>query len=262
MAQEAIELSIVIPAHNEENRLSPTLKAYCEYFGALYGDKYEIIVVANACTDRTAALARNVATRFREIKVIEEPRRVGKGGALLIGFDAARGSLIGFVDADGATPPHAFHDLVRRLDGADIVIATRWHPDSIVEPRQPWKRRVASRVFNILVRLLFGLQVSDTQCGAKVFKRQAYQTVRSHLGVTRWAFDVDLLYQFRRHGFRILEIATVWRDVAGSKLNLKRAVVEMSLAITRLRLLYSPFRFVVRLYDRTLGKIINLERFL
>ncbi|HIE11159.1 MAG TPA: glycosyltransferase family 2 protein [Kiritimatiellae bacterium] len=262
MAPQTIELSIVIPAHNEENRLVPTLETYCGYFGKLYADTYEIIVVANACVDRTAGVARDVAARFREIRVIEEPRPVGKGGALLIGFDVARGAAIGFVDADGSTPPDAFHHLIRHLNGADIVIASRWHSKSTVEPRQPWKRRVASRVFNVLVRLLFGLQVSDTQCGAKVFKRQAYATVRSFLGLTRWAFDVDLLYQFRRHGFRILEIPTVWRDVAGSKLNLKRAAIEMSLAITRLRLLYSPFRFVVEIYDHTLGKIVKLERFL
>jgi len=256
-----VRLSLVIPAHNEELRLEPTLHTYCRYFRRLYGDEYEIIVVANACVDRTAALARELARSYPEITVIEEKHRVGKGGALLIGFDRARGDIIGFVDADGSTPPEAFHELVRQLDGADIVIASRWRPDSVVEPPQPWKRRVASRVFNRLVRLLFGLRLTDTQCGAKVFKRSAFLRVRPDLGLTRWAFDVDLLYQFRRHGFRIREIATVWRDVAGSKLNLHRAVIEMALAITRLRLLYSPFRFVVKLYDMTLGKIINLERF-
>lgn len=255
------ELSIVIPAHNEESRLAPTLRSYCDYFRQVYQNRYEVIVVANACEDHTAALAREISTEYPEIRVIEEPRRVGKGGALLIGFDEAGAEVVGFVDADGSTPPAAFHQLVRELDSADIVIASRWHPQSVVEPRQPWKRRCASRIFNLLVRVLFGLRISDTQCGAKVFRRDAYAAVRHDLGLTRWAFDVDLLYQFRRHGFRIKEIPTVWRDVAGSKLNLKRAVIEMSLAITRLRLLYSPFRFIVKLYDCTLGRIIKLERF-
>ncbi len=257
-----IELSIIVPAHNEEERLGPMLTVYAWYFTQRYGTGVEFIVVANACSDATAEVARRIGERYPQVRVIEEPARVGKGGALLIGFREARGRVVGFADADGSTPPDAFEDLVEHLDGADAVIASRWHADSVVEPRQPLLRRVASRIFNTVVRLLFGLATSDTQCGAKVVKREALDAVMPHLGLTRWAFDVDLLFQLKRGGYRIVELPTTWRDVAGSKLNVVRASLEMFLAVTRLRLLYSPLRWVVGIYDRTLGRVIHLERFM
>jgi dolichyl-phosphate beta-glucosyltransferase len=108
-------------------------------------------------------------------------------------------------------------------------------------------------VFNGLVRLLFDLPITDTQCGAKVLSREAVQAVLPHLGITRWAFDVDLLFQARRAGYAIREIPTVWNDVAGSQLNIPRASFEMTLALIRLRLTYSRLRWLVPLAHRGLG---------
>lgn len=254
-----MKLSIVVPAFNEEARLAPMLKAYGDYFVPRYGDDVEIIVVANGCTDDTEAVARHAAERCSCIRVIVEPRAIGKGGAILLGFKEARGELIGFVDADNSTPPEAFDDLVHNIGDAGAIIASRWLPGSQVSPRQPLKRRIASRVFNRLVRLLFGLRISDTQCGAKLLRREALHTVLPELGITRWAFDVDLLYRLHRHGYRIVERPTVWHDKGGSRLRVGRASIEMLMAIIRLRLLFSPFRWVVTVYDHTLGRIIRLR---
>jgi hypothetical protein len=163
---------------------------------------------------------------------------------------------VGFVDADGSTPPEAFEELVRRIGDAGAVIANRWHPESRISP-QPWSRRLASRVFNGVVRVLFGIRITDTQCGAKLMTQKALQDVLPHLGITQWAFDVDLLFQLSRHGHRILEIPTAWHDSAGSHLRVGRASIEMLVAVVRLRLIYSPFRWIVALYDRTLGRLIH-----
>jgi len=114
---------------------------------------------------------------------------------------------------------------------------------------------VASRIFNFMVRTLFKVKIRDTQCGAKVVTKEAMQAVFPHLGLTRWAFDVDLLFKLRRAGFRIIEHPTIWHDVAGSKINIPKASLEMTLAICRLRLLYSPFKWVVTIYDHTIGRI-------
>jgi hypothetical protein len=160
------------------------------------------------------------------------------------------------VDADGSTPPGAFEALVRAIDGAGIVIANRWHPESRVTP-QPWSRRVASRVFNFMVRLLFKVHTTDTQCGAKLMTRRAMLDVLPRLGITQWAFDIDLLFQLRRHGHTIIEIPTVWNDTAGSQLRVGRASIEMVAAIVRLRLIYSRLRWIVTLYDRTLGRLLR-----
>jgi len=251
-------LSIVIPAFNEEHRLGRMLDAYLPWFEQRYGADVEFLVVVNGSTDATETVARAREGRWPSLRVLVEPRAIGKGGAILKGMTAARGELVGFVDADGATPPEAFEDLVRRIDDAGIIIANRWDPASRIAP-QPWRRRVASRAFNALVRTLFRLPIRDTQCGAKVMRREAMQIVQPHLGLTRWAFDVDLLFHLRRAGYAIRQAPTVWHDEQGSRLRVVRASLEMFVAIVRLRLLYSPFRWVVTAYDWTLGPLLHRE---
>lgn len=252
-----MKLSIVIPAYNEEKRLAPTLDAYVPHFRGLYGDDVEFIVVVNGSVDRTEEVAREGASRHRGIRVIVEPAPIGKGGAIMRGFAEAKGDLIGFVDADGSTPPRAYQDLVEHIGDAGAIFASRWMRGSVVSPRQPLSRRTASRIFNGLVRVLFGVRISDTQCGAKLLSSQAVRDVLPELGITRWAFDVDLLFKLRRAGHRIVERPSEWRDVTGSRVRVVRASVEMFVAIVRLRLLYSPFRWVVSLYDRTMGRWIR-----
>jgi len=244
-----MRLSIVIPAHNEEKRIGPMLEAYLPFFSDRYGDNVEFLVVINGSTDKTDEVVAAYASRFPCVKGIVEPERIGKGGAVMMGFRRAQGDFIGFVDADGATPPEAFQDLVDNIGEAGGIIASRWAKGSQVSPPQPLDRRVASRVFNSLTRMLFGLRLTDTQCGAKLMRREAVESILAHLGITQWAFDVDLLFQLRRAGFKIKEIPTIWHDVEGSKIQVGQASAEMILALTRLRLLYSPCSWVVALYD-------------
>lgn len=252
-----MKLSIIIPAYNEEARIRPMLDAYTEHFVRRYGDDVELIVVVNGSTDRTEDIVRQYEERFPQVREIVEPKAIGKGGAIILGMDAARGEWIGFVDADGATPPEAFQDLADRIGEADAIIASRWMEGAVVEPPQPLKRRIASRIFNGYVRALFKLKITDTQCGAKLVRGEVMRAVRPQLGVTRWAFDVDLLFKLRRAGCRIVECPTTWHDIPGSQLRVGRASWEMFLAVTRLRLLYSPFRWVVTVYDVTLGRIFH-----
>lgn len=252
-----MKLSIVIPAYNEEERLGPTLAEYAGYFTPRYGADYEIVIVVNGSRDGTEAIANDWAHRVPQVRVIVEPRGIGKGGAVMLGFRHARGDLVGFADADASTPPSAFDDLARNIGDAGCIIASRWLPGARVSPPQPLKRRLASRCFNFLVRALFKLKITDTQCGAKVLTAEAVRTVLPQIGITRWAFDVDLLFKLRRNGFRIIERPTDWHDVGGSRLKIGRASLEMFLAIVRLRLIYSPLRWVVAIYDASLGHITH-----
>jgi O-antigen/teichoic acid export membrane protein len=245
-----MRLSIILPAHNEEARIGRMLDAYLPFFAARYGSDVELIVVVNGSTDRTEDVVAGYARRYPILRQIVEPRPVGKGGALILGFEAAAGDLIGYVDSDGATPPEAFQDLVDRLGDASGIIASRWCRGAEVSPRQPLVRRITSRVFNLMTRVLFGLRLTDTQCGAKLLRRKPLLDVLPRLGITRWAFDVDLLFQLKRAGYAVTETPTVWHDVEGSKVQVGRTSMEMTLALARLRLLYSPLRWVVSLYDR------------
>jgi len=256
-----MNLSLIIPAHNEEARIGPMLDAYLPFFTQRYGDDTEFIVVVNGSTDDTAGVVGEYGERFSQLRCIVEPQAIGKGGALILGFQEARGDLVGFVDADGSTPPAAFQNLIDVIGDADVAVASRWCRGAIVSPPQPLTRRIASRVFNVLTRLLFGLRLTDTQCGAKVMKRDALAPVLDKLGITRWAFDVDLLFQMQRAGRKIVEVPTEWHDIAGSKIDILPASTEMAVALVRLRLLYSPLRWIVGLYDKLIGPFIHPKGF-
>lgn len=253
------KLTVIIPAYNEERRIGFMLGSYLPYLAAHYPDCVEVLVVINGTTDRTVEIVSSFLSSYPFLRCIVEPNPVGKGGALMLGFAAARGEIVGFVDADGATPPDAFDHLVLNLGDAGVILASRWHPKSRISP-QPLSRRIASRLFNRAVRLLFDLPFSDTQCGAKVLRREVVQILLPHLGITQWAFDVDLLFQAKRAGFSILEVPTVWNDVTGSRLNVPRASLEMTMALIRLRLTYSRLRWIVTGYNRTLGRWLNFMR--
>jgi len=252
-----MHLSIIVPAHNEEKRLPKMLDAYLPFFAGTCGNEFEMLIIINGSTDGTEKVVARYAAIFPQLKTIVEPRPIGKGGAIMLGFAHALGSLIGFVDADGSTPPKAFQDLVTNIGQADAVIASRWIKGAVLNPPQPWSRRMASRLFNGVVRLLFNLHISDTQCGAKLMKREAALAILPALGITRWAFDVDLLFQLRRAGYKTNEIPTVWSDVTGSRVKIIRASLEMIVALARLRLLYSPFKGVVSFYDKYFARHFN-----
>jgi len=255
-----MKLSIVIPAHNEEHRLPPMLEAYASFFSEKYGNEAELIVVPNFCTDRTAAVAREFFGRYPLVKVLDDPGYVGKGGAVLLGARAAEGDLIGFVDADGATAPEAFNDLIQKISLDGCIIASRWMKGAQMSPRQPLARRIASRCFNLMVRALFGLKLTDTQCGAKLFRREVILPVLRNLGVTDWAFDVDMLFQTKRLGASIREIPTVWNDVAGSKIQIGRSSVRMFVAMVRLRMFYSPLRFMIPFISRVIARVFSHQK--
>jgi dolichyl-phosphate beta-glucosyltransferase len=253
-------LSIIVPAYNEQDRLGPMLSAYLPYFTERFGTDFELVVSVNGSRDATETVARSFLPAYPSVlRVLVTPEPIGKGAAILVGGKTATGDLIGFVDADGATPPSAFLDLVDSIGDAGLILASRRLPGAVVSPRQPLRRRIASRVFNAIVRALFKIPITDTQCGAKLLSADAWNAVAPKIGLTRWAFDVDLIFQTRRAHYPIREIPTVWHDVPGSRLRLGRTSLQMFLAVCRLRLLHSPFRFLVALYDRIPGRFVRLN---
>ena len=175
-------LLLLIPAYNEEHRIEPVLRDYAQFFEKNYSGKFQLVVVLNGCTDDTLGVVRRVAAEFPAIlRALEFKEPIGKGGALIEGLKlAAFGDLIGYVDADGATPPRAFLDLVRHIGDADCVVGSRWLPDSVIHQSQTGDRRFASRVFHAIVQLLFRLNIHDTQCGAKVMKREVVEKIHSY----------------------------------------------------------------------------------
>lgn len=236
------KLLLLIPAHNEEKRLEPTLRSYAEYARNHYPDNFEILVVVNGSTDRTLDLARKMAQEAPFIRWIDIPERIGKGGALIEGLKRSEGfDLVGYVDADGATGPESFFKLVELCEKYDGVVGSRRVAGSVIHQYQPSHRQLASKVFHFLVELLFHLGIRDTQCGAKVLRRSAVEKVLPWLHIADMAFDVNLLYALKRAGCSMIEAPVEWTDHIGSKVRYFRTSLVMFLSIVRLRLVYSPF---------------------
>lgn len=245
--KEPLDLVLIIPAHNEEMRIELTLKAYYHYFSSLSGENqlnYTILVVLNGCSDNTLSIVKKMADELNNIMILYL-EHAGKGYAIAEGFKQALkqgANLIGFVDADMATEPNQFFNLILHIKTYDGIVASRYMPDSVVIPPRPRIKRWGSRiVFEPLIKLLFGMHYVDFQCGAKLFKRHVIETVVNHLTIRQWAFDVELLYLCKKCGFLIKELPTVWYDKTGSKFALVRSGVHMLSSIVTLRFAYRHF---------------------
>lgn len=238
---EAIEhtpgLSVIVPAWNEEARLPKTLERYLPYLEAR-GQPFEIIVVVDGSHDGTAEVARSYSARG--VHVLEFPHKLGKGGAVLQGLRAAKFDVVGYLDADGPIVPAEIERLVGALDHADVAVGSRWAPDSVVTESQPPFRILAGRAFNLLSRVLLGLKLRDTQCGAKFMRRSMVQSVLHQVTLSNWAFDVDLLYHMRKAGANLTEIGVTWRHDTGSKLPVMKIIPVMFLSVIGVRLMNLP----------------------
>jgi glycosyltransferase involved in cell wall biosynthesis len=231
---------LLIPAYNEEQRIGPVLREYAAYFRAHYAGQFQIVVVLNGCRDNTLGVVEAAAAEFPEIRWLEFKAPIGKGGALIEGLRLwPQADLIGYVDADGATAPPAFLDLIRHCAEVDCAIGSRWIEGAVLEQAQSAKRRIFSRVFHILVELLFHMRIKDTQCGAKVMRRAAMEKIHPYLRIADVAFDINLLYSLKVAGFSIREVPTVWTDKIGSKMSLNKGALAIILSVLRLRMIYS-----------------------
>lgn len=249
-----MRISVVMPAYNEEKRIGKTLEAYSEYFENLRKFKnvdYEMLVVINNTKDKTEEITANYSKKNKNIRYINLIRG-GKGYAIVEGFKDVlkkESDLIGFVDVDMATSPEEFWKLAENIGRYDGAIADRYIPRARVYPPNTFRRLIVSRIFNILIRGLFFMPYRDTQCGAKVFKREVIKKILPKLSFSHWAFDVDLIYNIKKEGFKIKSVPTVWVDKEYSKINFWKAGPWMAFGIVRLRLINSPFKDFARFYD-------------
>jgi glycosyltransferase involved in cell wall biosynthesis len=236
-------LLILIPAYNEERRIEPVLRDYAGFFAKNYAGKVQIVVVLNGCTDNTLGVVQKVGAEFPVVQALEFKQAIGKGGALIEGLKLSPlADIVGYVDADGATPPHSFLDLVKHVGEADCVIGSRWLPDSVLHQEQTHLRQFVSRCFHLIVESLFWLHIKDTQCPCKLMRREAVEKIHPALRIADLAFDVNLLVSLKRAGFTIKEVPIEWTDKVGSKVtsSLFRSSLTMFLSVIRVRLLNWP----------------------
>lgn len=226
-----MRLDIVIPAHNEEGRIGRTLDAYLSAWPEDLDTRF--IVALDRCTDATSRVVERRMASDPRLRLLEFPK-LGKGGVIMEAFRACDAELVGFVDADCATPPSEFLRLVETARCADGAIASRRHPGSVLPARRTFQRRLVSAGFAFGVRTLFRLPFVDTQCGAKVLRSDVVRRVLPLLSARDFLFDVDLLVTARQLGFDIAEVPTIWIDRKGS--NVRPAAHAGRMAAGALRL--------------------------
>jgi dolichyl-phosphate beta-glucosyltransferase len=236
------ELSLIIPAYNEARRIRSTLESVRDYLDA-GGYRYELLVGADG-TDGTRERAREVGGTDPGLTVFGGDRRGGKGRAIREGVARARGRIIGFMDADYKTPIEELPKLLAWLErGYDVVIGSRVGSEAVIEVRQPFHRRIGSRVFGIGMHLTLGLwDIIDTQCGFKVFTGGVARDLFSRQRIDGYMFDVEILYLAQRSGYRIKQVGVRWRDDGDSRLDLVADNWTNVLDILRIRLARYPER--------------------
>jgi dolichyl-phosphate beta-glucosyltransferase len=214
------DLSIVIPAFNEEARVGPTLQDYLAYCRKT-GRRAELIVVDDGSLDRTSVVVNALSSEFPEIRLIRLAENRGKGHAVRSGVVNAQGKFVLFADADGATPLPEIERLEAALAaGADVAIGSRALGDARVKVEARLYRRIIGRIFHGIVEMLTVPGVKDTQCGFKLFRGAVAHDLFSRMRIRGFSFDVEVLMMAQRRGYRIAEVPVNWTHQPGSKVNL------------------------------------------
>ncbi|HEV2272972.1 MAG TPA: dolichyl-phosphate beta-glucosyltransferase [Acidobacteriaceae bacterium] len=219
--------SIVIPAFNEESRIS---NALAEVLRCVHERRWraEILVVDDGSTDGTAAIVRAVAASHPEVRLLENPENRGKGYSVRHGVLSASGDMVLFTDADLSAPMEEADFLFSALQqGADIAIGSRWLERNRQTVKQPLYRQLFGRCFNAITRVIMGLPFADTQCGFKAFRRPVAQTIFQLQRIERWGFDPELLFIALKRGYKIREVPVTWGHDERSRISYLKDGLKM-----------------------------------
>ncbi|KYQ92882.1 glycosyltransferase [Tieghemostelium lacteum] len=249
-----IEVSIVIPAYNEEKRLpimlDDTLKILNEKTKKNPNFTFELVIVDDGSRDKTSSLVLQYAERegVDKVRLLKLLKNRGKGGAVKRGMLVSRGKYCLMADADGATDFKDFdrvYDSMKKIESKQygVVCGSRSHlVDSDVVAKRSFFRNLLMYGFHLVVQILCVRGIKDTQCGFKLFTRESARHLFTSLHVERWAFDVELLYLAQTLHMPIAEVAVNWTEIDGSKLDPIASSIQMAKDILRIRLNYL-FRF-------------------
>ena len=229
---ESPDLSIVVPAYNEEPRLGSSLEDALAYLRRC-GQTYEILVVDDGSQDRTSAVAETFSDQG--VRALRLEVNQGKGAAVRHGVLASRGSRVLISDADFSTPITELPKLEARLGEAEVVIGSRAVAGSDVQLHQPFYRELMGKTFNKIIRLLGVGGLKDTQCGFKLLDGEVARKVCVDLTTPGFAFDVELIWLARRFGHRVMEVGVVWVNSPESRVHPLTDPPKMILEILRFR---------------------------
>lgn len=230
-------LSVIVPAYNEEERVGGTIRLIEDYL-ASRRIRWELIIVDDGSSDRTAEVARQSFRHPANSRVVSNPRNMGKGATIRNGMlHHARGHYRLFTDADNSTPIEEVSKLLRRLrqGKCDIAIGSRALPASVIEVHQPIHRETMGRIFNILVQAIVLPGIRDTQCGFKLFTAEAAEYVFKRQTLDGFSFDVEILALAHRAGYKIAEVPIRWINSPASRVSPLKDSAKMFLDLFRIR---------------------------
>ena len=228
-----MDLSIVIPAFNESPRLGGTLRQVIDYLRQ-DGRRYEVLVVDDGSSDGTSEVAAGFTSEG--VKVLRQDVNRGKGAVLRVGVLASAGAEVLLVDADLSTPIQDLEKLRPRLAEAPVVLGSRAVEGARITKRQPLHREMMGRTFNLLIRLLGVRGLRDTQCGFKLLEGDVARHLFSEMTIERFAYDVELVWLARRHGYRVVEVGVTWEDSPQSRVDPLKDSLRMLRDVVSLRL--------------------------
>ncbi|PKN02066.1 MAG: glycosyl transferase family 2 [Elusimicrobia bacterium HGW-Elusimicrobia-1] len=238
-----MNISVIIPAFNEEKRLGPTIERMLAYLAADGGD-FEILVVDDGSADGTAAVAESFAARGK-VRLIRSDVNRGKGFSVKRGVEEARMEFILFSDADLSTPIEELSKLKSSLDGADADMAagSRAATGADVALHQPFYREMMGKVFNKIARTLTFGRIKDSQCGFKLFRKNAAKKLFALSRIDGFAFDAEIIFLAQKKGFGVVEVPVRWINNPNTRVSAVRDSVKMLVELVRIRINYMLGRY-------------------
>jgi glycosyltransferase involved in cell wall biosynthesis len=220
------KLSIVIPAYNEERRLAPTLDKIFTHLDSVPQESTEVIVVDDGSRDQTAALVEKRAQTEPRLRLLRNPGNRGKGFSVRHGMEKAQGEWLLMSDADLSAPIEELQKLVNaaELAQAQVAIGSRAMDRSLIGVHQNRMREISGMVFNRVMRLVTGLKFQDTQCGFKLYHRDAARLIFPRQQLDGFGFDVEDLFIARKLGIPSIEVPVKWNNVEGTTVSLVQAL--------------------------------------
>jgi len=207
-----ITLSVIIPVYNEEKSIGITVPKIFHYLNKKQID-HEVIVVDDGSTDQTVPIVENI----KKCNLLKHKKNKGKGAAVKTGVKAAQGEYILFTDADSSTSIEELDKFWNKKEKYDILIGSRYILGSDIRVKQPWYRNIITFIGNKMIRIILGLKLKDTQCGFKLFQKEAAKDLFSLQKIERWGFDMEILYLAKKKIYSIKEIPIIWSDSPETK---------------------------------------------
>jgi glycosyltransferase involved in cell wall biosynthesis len=229
-----VSVEVVVPVHNEEAALRNGIAILRDYLTTYFPYRWSVVIVDNGSTDRTLAVAREIAAAHPHVSVLHLEGK-GRGRALKAAWLASEADIAAYMDVDLSTNLSSFLPLVAPLatGHSDLSIGSRLLKGATVT--RQWKREVISRCYNLLIKLLFRNRFSDAQCGFKALKSGVARSLVPLVVDEEWFFDTELLLLAEEQGLRIYEVPVDWIEDLDSRVRIAATALQDVKGLLRMR---------------------------